>query len=207
MVDAQLVGRGIKDTRVLEAFRKVPRHLFVRESIQRDSYGDFPLPIGCGQTISQPYMVALMTECLNLKGNEKVLEVGTGSGYQAAILAELSKEVYSAERHKELADNAGNILDQLGYTNIHIYNIDGTQGFKGNAPYDRIIVTAGAPHAPKPLKEQLAEGGILVIPIGDRFSQVLTIVKRIGNTFTEKVECGCMFVPLVGKYGWEEKES
>lgn len=206
MVDIQLASRDIVDGRVLEVFRKIPRHLFVKESLWQDAYGDFPLPIGCGQTISQPYMVALMTQCLELKGEEKVLEIGTGSGYQTAILAELSKEVYSVERYEELTSNAKNILDQLGYTNIHIKTEDGTLGWEEFSPYDGIIVTAGAPDVPKTLKDQLKDGGRLVIPVGGTYSQVLTVVRRKGDRFTETQICGCVFVPLVGRYGWTGKD-
>lgn len=206
MVDTQLASRDIVDGRVLEVFRKIPRHLFVKESLWQDAYGDFPLPIGCGQTISQPYMVALMTQCLELKGEEKVLEIGTGSGYQTAILAELSKEVYSVERYEELTSNAKNILDQLGYTNIHIKTEDGTLGWEEFSPYDGIIVTAGAPDVPKTLKDQLKDGGRLVIPVGGTYSQVLTVVRRKGDRFTETQICGCVFVPLVGRYGWTGKD-
>lgn len=206
MVETQLASRDIRDQRVLDVFRKVPRHLFVRESLRSSAYGDFPLPIGCGQTISQPYMVALMTQYLELKGDEKVLEIGTGSGYQTAILAELAKEVYSIERYEELAVNAQNVLDQLGYTNIHIKTGDGTLGWEEFSPYDGIIVTAGAPDIPKTLKEQLSDGGRLVIPVGGTFSQVLTVVKKTGDKYTQTEICGCIFVPLVGKYGWAGKD-
>lgn len=205
MVEAQLAVRGIIDKRVLDAFRKVPRHIFIKETLQNDAYNDFPLPIGCGQTISQPYMVALMTQCMELKGTERVLEIGTGSGYQTAILAELAKDVYSIEKHDELAVNARRALGGLGYTNIHINVGDGTLGWSEFSPYDAIIVTAGAPRVPKPLKEQLAEGGRLVIPVGDSYSQVLTVIKKEKGTFKEEQICGCVFVPLVGKYGWTEK--
>lgn len=206
MVETQLASRDIVDTRVLEVFRKVPRHLFIKESLWQDAYNDFPLPIGCGQTISQPYMVALMTQCLELKAEENVLEIGTGSGYQTAILAELSKEVYSVERYEELASNAKNILDQLGYTNIHIKTGDGTLGWEEFSPYDGIIVTAGAPDVPKILKDQLKDGGRLVIPVGGTYSQVLTVVRRKGDRFTETQICGCVFVPLIGRYGWTGKD-
>lgn len=205
MVEAQLISRDIVDERVSEAFRKVPRHMFVKESLQQDAYNDYPLPIGCGQTISQPYMVALMTQCLELKETDKVLEIGTGSGYQSAIIGELAKEVYSVERYEELAVNAKNVLDQLGYTNIHIKTGDGTLGWEEFAPYDGIVVTAGAPDVPKTLKEQLRDGGRLVIPVGGAYSQILKVVKRSKNKFTENEVCGCVFVPLVGKYGWDER--
>lgn len=205
MVDTQLTSRDIVDRRVLDVFGKVPRHMFVKESLWQDAYGDFPLPIGSGQTISQPYMVALMTQCLELKGPEKVLEIGTGSGYQSAVLAELSSEVYSVERYEELARQAENILDQLGYTNVHIKTGDGTLGWEEFSPFDGIIVTAGAPEVPKTLKGQLADGGRLVIPVGETYSQVLKVVKRVGREYVERQICGCMFVPLVGRYGWPGK--
>lgn len=205
MVETQLIARDITDERVLEVFRKVPRHLFVKESFQNEAYGDFPVPIGEGQTISQPYMVALMTQCLELKGGERVLEVGTGSGYQSAILAELAKEVYTVERYEGLAKIAEDSLYHLGYTNIKIKVGDGTEGWEEFAPYDGIVVTAGAPDIPKPLKNQLAEGGRLVIPVGSSYSQILTVVKKENGKFTEKQVCGCVFVPLIGRYGWPEK--
>lgn len=205
MVEIQLVARDIKDARVLSVFRKIPRHLFVKESFQNDAYGDFPIPIGDGQTISQPYMVALMTQCLELTGNERILEIGTGSGYQAAVLAELAKEVYSIERYEGLARNAQNTLDQLGYTNIKIKIGDGTEGWTEFAPYNGIIVTAGSPDIPRALKDQLADRGKIVIPVGNLHSQILTVIERVGNKFLEKEVCGCVFVPLVGKYGWPEK--
>ena len=205
MVDIQLAGRDIVDRRVLEVFRKVPRHMFVREALQQDAYGDFPLPTARGQTISQPYIVALMTQSLGLAGGEKVLEIGTGSGYQTAILAELAEEVYSIERDSELAAGARQVLEELGYTNIRIKAGDGTLGWEEFGPYDGIIVTAGAPRVPPPLKKQLADGGRLVIPVADRYSQVLKIVHRSGKRFTATSGCSCVFVPLVGKYGWPEK--
>lgn len=205
MVWEQLVGRGdITDKRVLNAFLKVPRHKFVPAAEQKIAYGDFPLPIGSGQTISQPYMVALMTQCLELKPNEKVLEIGTGSGYQAAILSELSKEVYSVERIAELSEAAQKVLSELGYANIHFKIDDGTLGWKENAAFDAIIVTAGAPKAPEPLLEQLADGGRLVIPIGGSFSQILTVFEKQAGKIKSAEVCGCMFVPLVGKEGWRD---
>ena len=204
MVETQLIPRGIKDPRVLAAFGKVPRHLFVPEDLQALSYDDHPLPIGSGQTISQPYMVALMSELLGLKGNEKVLEIGTGSGYQTAILAELAAKVYSVEKVPELALAAKNALLNIGYTNVEVREGDGTLGWQEYAPYDGIIVTAGAPSIPSPLVGQLADNGKLVIPVGSNFSQMLKVVSRQGGRITESDECPCVFVPLVGKYGWSE---
>ncbi len=207
MVHTQLIPRGIRDERVLAAMRKVPRHLFVSESSRHRAYDDMALSIGEGQTISQPYMVAVMTELLELKGDEKVLEIGTGSGYQAAILAELSKQVFSIERIPALAARAEERLRALGYDAVRIKVSDGTLGWIDEAPFDRIIVTAGAPKVPDPLKEQLAEDGILVAPVGDRFSQqLLRIVKKDG-TFREEFHTLCVFVPLIGEHGWKSAEE
>jgi len=204
MAAGQLIPRGITDGRVLEAFRSVPRHEFIPKELAVEAYADYPLPIGEGQTISQPYMVALMTEALKLKGAERVLEIGTGSGYQAAILAELAKEVYSVERFEILAESARETLGRLGYKNINVKTGDGTLGWAEHAPYDGIIVTAAAPNVPDSLIKQLNENGRLVIPVGSRFSQALTIAeKKKGNiNFTEAG--GCVFVPLIGKEGWKE---
>lgn len=204
MVEEQLVPRGIFDERVLGAFRKVPRHAFIPDKSLENAYGDFPLPIGEGQTISQPYMVALMTQYLDLKGDEKVIEIGTGSGYQTSILAELAKEVYSVERFDVLAKRAQSVLTSLGYGNIKIKAGDGTEGWDEFAPYNAILVTAGAPSVPQPLVDQLAEGGRLVIPVGGGFSQTLTLVRRQDNKVTQEDICGCVFVPLVGRYGWNK---
>jgi protein-L-isoaspartate(D-aspartate) O-methyltransferase len=203
MVAEQLIVRGIRDKRVLDAMRKVPRHLFVEEALRSRAYGDYPLPIGEKQTISQPYMVALMTESLNLKGNEKVLEIGTGSGYQAAVLAELCEKVYSVERLKSLAVKARKQLDQLGYMNVAIKIFDGTYGWIEHSPYDAIIVTAGAPEIPKALIDQLSVGGRMVIPIGDEFSQTLIKVEKGKDGITTTNICGCVFVKLIGEYGWK----
>lgn len=204
MVEEQLVGRGIRDRRVLDAMGKVPRHLFVEEALRSRAYGDYPLPIGEKQTISQPYMVALMTESLELKGNEKVLEIGTGSGYQSAVLAELCEKVYSVERIKSLAVKARDRLDSLGYLNVAIKIFDGTYGWIEHAPYDAIIVTAGAPDIPKSLIDQLAVGGRMVIPIGDEFSQTLVKLEKSRDGITTTNICGCVFVKLVGNHGWKE---
>lgn len=203
MVERQLISRGIHAPAVLDAMRSVPRHLFVEETFQGNAYEDHPLPIGEDQTISQPYMVALMTELLDLTTDSTVLEIGTGSGYQTAILAELAKQVYTVERFAPLVEEAQNFFQQLNYDNIQVLNGDGTLGWSEHAPYDRIIVTAGAPAVPEALIEQLAENGKLVLPVGDRFSQVLQILtKQEGRLHTEN-SCHCVFVKLIGKDGWE----
>ena len=204
MVDEQLIPREISDKRVLEVFRKVARHEFVPEDLRDNAYEDRPLPIDGGQTISQPYMVALMTQCLGLKGHEKILEVGTGSGYQAAILANLAKEVYSVERVKSLAKSAESVLKNAGFTNVTTKLDDGTLGWKEHAPYDGIIVTAAAPKVPDAYIEQLKIGGKLVIPLGTMFSQVLTVIEKKTDTPSVNEVCGCVFVPLVGKDGWKK---
>ncbi len=203
MEERQLVSRGIHAPAVLEAMRNVPRHLFVKEAFQKSAYEDHPLPIGEGQTISQPYMVALMTELLDLTKDSAVLEIGTGSGYQTAILATLARQVYTVERFAPLVEEAQKIFQQLHYDNIQVLIGDGTLGWSEHAPYDRIIVTAGAPAVPEALIAQLAENGKLVLPVGDRFSQVLQILtKREGRLHTEN-SCRCVFVKLIGKDGWE----
>lgn len=204
MVDEHIIRRGIVDERVIEAMLKVPRELFVEEAFREKAYGDHPLPIGCGQTISQPYMVALMTQYLKLAGTERVLEIGTGSGYQAAVLAELAQKVYTIERVKNLFEKAQKILsEKLRYKNIVTVFGDGTLGLANFAPFDRIIVTAAAPEIPKILTDQLADNGILIVPKGDKFFQILTIVtKRNGDLLTQDAG-GCVFVPLIGKYGWK----
>jgi len=206
MVSTQLIPRGISDERVLGAFRKVPRHEFVPQKSLADAYADYPLPIGEGQTISQPFMVALMTECLALKGTEKVLEVGTGSGYQAAILAELSSKIYSIERIGAIAKTAKAILLNLGY-NCEIATGDGTLGWPKHAPFDGIIVTAGSPSIPRSLVDQLSNNGRLVIPVGNEFSQVLTVVKKMDGKIQKNEICGCVFVPLIGKEGWSKNTN
>ena len=204
MVKSQLARRGIKDKRVLEAMRQVPRHLFIPESMRSLAYCDGPLPIGHGQTISQPYIVALMTEILELAGQETVLEVGTGSGYQAAILSHLARQVYSVERHAVLAQQAEKILAQLGYDNIVVRVGNGTLGWPEHSPYEAIIITAAAPDVPRPLTDQLADGGRLVAPVGSQWSQVLVKVRRQGDLLIRERLTAVAFVPLVGKYGWEE---
>ncbi len=204
MVETQIKARGVKDTRVLEAMLKVPRHLFVEEALRDQAYGDFPLPIGEGQTISQPYIVAIMTEALKLKGNERVLEVGTGSGYQTAILAELALWVYTIEKYSSLLKRAKNILIKLGYKNISFKLGDGSLGWKEVAPFDAIIVTAAAPKIPQPLIDQLLEDGRIVIPVGDEYSQVLVKgIKKDGKLHTQTLEA-VRFVKLVGAYGFKE---
>jgi len=205
MVDEQIASRGIKDVLVLHAMNKVPRHRFVEEALQGQAYNDYPLPIGEKQTISQPYMVALMTEALELKGDERVLEIGTGSGYQAAILAELAEWVYSVERIRSLANRARKLFDELDIYNVEIKVSDGTQGWKEKAPFQAITVTAGAPEIPHPLLDQLDLGGRLVVPIGDAFSQTLVRVIRTNEGFKREDMGGCHFVKLIGEYGWQEE--
>ena len=194
----------IKDERVIDAMNRVPRELFVPPTSRHLAYEDIPLPIEMGQTISQPFIVALMTEALELKGTERVLEVGTGSGYQAAILAELAYWVISVERHPRLIEAARQILDRLGYNNIEIHLADENLGWRAAAPYDRIIVTAGAPRVPQELLDQLVDGGRLVIPVGSRYEQqLLKITKQGGRTTTQDLG-GCRFVPLIAEGAWEE---
>ena len=203
MVEEQLVRRGVTDERVLAAMRRVPRHRFVEEALRDRAYGDHPLPIGENQTISQPYIVAAMTQLLQLTGSEKVLEVGTGSGYQTAVLAELARRVCSVERLPALATQARRTLEDLGYTNAVVKTADGTYGWSDEAPFDRILVTAGAPTVPGPLFQQLAEGGRLVVPVGEAQAQVLHVVEKVDGRMRTSTDCGCVFVKLVGKYGWE----
>ena len=203
MVSSQLIPRGIKDESVLRVMRKVPRHLFMPEAVRDSAYDDMAMAVGEGQTISQPYMVAIMTELLELNGTEKVLEIGTGSGYQAAILAELSAEVYTIERIEPLATRAREILKGLGYVNLHIVVGDGTVGLEDQAPFDRIIVTAAAPAVPQLLVNQLNEGGIIVAPVGERFSQILLKGRKVNGRLIEELSTPCAFVPLIGEYGWK----
>lgn len=207
MINAQLIARGISDEKVLNAFKKIPRHEFVPEENKPDAYEDCPLPIGKGQTISQPYMAALMTELLKLKDDSRVLEIGTGSGYQTAILCDIAAEVYSIERIPYLAERAGKILNGLGYKNFKINTGDGSTGWAEHSPYDGILVTAGAPKIPESLVAQLKESGRLVVPVGNSFSQVLTLVEKKGRSFNTEQVCGCVFVPLIGKDGWRDQEE
>ncbi|MBI5181243.1 MAG: protein-L-isoaspartate(D-aspartate) O-methyltransferase [Nitrospirae bacterium] len=204
MVDDQLIPRGISEPRVLSAMRKVPRHLFVEEALQDRAYGDYALPIGEKQTISQPFMVALMTEALELSGSEIVLEIGTGSGYQAAILAELSRQVYSIERIPSLALRAKKVIEDLGYKNVDIKIYDGTLGWEEKSPFDGIIVTASAPDIPKSLTDQLKLGGRLMIPVGTRHFQTLIKVVKKKDGLVKMALTECVFVPLIGAYGWGE---
>ena len=204
MVQEQIAGRGISDSRIIAAMRKIPRHLFVDPGIVNRAYDDGALPIGDKQTLSQPYMAARMTEALSLVDDEKVLEVGTGSGYQTALLAELCFNVFSVEKLRALSRKARALLDGLEYHNIALHVGDGTIGWSEHAPYNAIIVTAGAPKAPKPLLDQLVVGGRLVIPIGDEQGQTLVRLTRTRSSFKEERLGECKFVKLVGKYGWRE---
>jgi protein-L-isoaspartate(D-aspartate) O-methyltransferase len=204
MVWHQIEKRGIKDPDVLAAFRKVPRHLFVSEALRDQAYGDYPLPIGEQQTISQPYIVAEMTQALELHKDDRVLEIGTGSGYQAAILAEIVYRVFTIERIRSLYIQARKLLDQLHYHNIVMRCSDGTAGWKAESPFDAIIVTAGAPNIPDKLLEQLAEGGRMVVPVGNQHSQdLIKVVKDKKGTHQVNLG-GCRFVKLIGEQGWKE---
>ena len=203
MVAEQIAYRGLRERRLLEAFKKVPRHLFVSPEQHSMAYADGPLPIGQGQTISQPYIVALMTDLLALKGDETVLEVGTGSGYQAAILAHMVKQVHSIERHAELAESAERILAQLGLTNVQVHVGDGSAGLPEYAPYQGIVVTAAAPKVPQPLLDQLAEQGRLVLPVGGLGGQYLECWIRRGAGYEHENIAPVAFVPLRGKHGWK----
>ncbi len=203
MVEEQITSRGIKEARLIAAMKKIPRHLFVEEALQSQVYTDHPLPIGEKQTISQPYMVALMTEALLLTGKERVLEIGTGSGYQTAILAELSEKVFSIERIRPLAIRARKLLYELGYFNVEIKIFDGTLGWGGESPFDAILVTAGSPDIPQPLIDQLAPGGRLVIPVGDALIQELYRLTKTEAGVKKEDLGGCRFVKLIGEYGWK----
>lgn len=204
MVSEQLEARGIQEERLLEAMRRAPRHRFVEPKHLAAAYDDRPLPIGLGQTISQPYMVALMTQELDPPPGGRVLEIGTGSGYQAAVLAALCREVDTVERHTELAQRAAGLFAELGIKNVQVHCGDGTLGWPPQAPYDRIIVTAGAPLVPEALGRQLAEGGRLICPVGPRERQVLVRLERRGDRLEREESTGCVFVPLIGQEGWPE---
>lgn len=205
MVEDQLVRRHVRARNVLDAMRKIPRHLFVPEDHQHLAYVDAPLPIGSGQTISQPYIVALMTELLELDSNANVLEIGTGSGYQAAVLSQLAKKVFSVERIPELAKRAQRVINRLGIKNVIIVTGDGTQGLAADGPYNGIMVTAAAPKVPKPLESQLAPGGRLVLPVGSRMGQILEVWRRRGDELVCEKMTPVAFVPLIGKDGWPEE--
>jgi protein-L-isoaspartate(D-aspartate) O-methyltransferase len=206
MIERHLKARGIKDPAVLHAMREVPREAFVPESMATSAYEDAPLPIGQGQTISQPYIVAVMTELLEPSEDDRVLEIGTGSGYAAAVLSRIVVEVYTVERYRDLAETAKARFRRLGYGNIQVLHSDGTLGWPENGPYDAIVVTAGAPEVPQPLKDQLAVGGRLVIPIGSSRTQELMQIRRTAqDTYKEKYLFGVRFVPLVGTAGWKLK--
>jgi len=204
MVKNQLASRNIADERVLQVMGKIPRNLFISEALAGEAYNDHPVPIGEKQTISQPYIVALMTEALELQGKENTLEIGTGSGYQTAILAELSSRVYTIERIKSLLVGARKLLAQLGYSNILFKAFDGTLGWKEYAPFDAIMVTAGAPSLPEPLIDQLADNGRMVIPVGDRYTQELIKVTKKGENLEQESLGGCRFVNLIGIHGWKD---
>ena len=199
----KLMDKGIRDERVLEAFRKVPRHLFVDSAMYRQAYEDNALPIGLGQTISQPYIVGLMTQLLELEQDMKILEIGTGSGFQTAILAQFSRRVYTIERHRELGERSRVRLRDMGYANVTFRIGDGTNGWPQGAPFDRIIVTAGAPVTPDTLSAQLAEGGIMVIPTGSRDEQDLMVYKKTAGGLHWHSAGRVVFVPLIGQHGWQ----
>ncbi len=203
MVEEQVVARGVKDRRVIKAMRKVPRHLFVEEALQSQAYGDRPLPIGDKQTISQPYMVALMTEALALTGREMVLEIGTGSGYQTAVLAECAAKVFSIERIRSLAIRARKLLLELRYSNVEVKFSDGTVGWVEESPFDAIMVTAGAPEIPQPLIDQLKVSGRMSIPVGDSYAQDLIRITKTEDGIKKEDFGGCRFVKLIGKHGWK----
>ncbi len=204
MIEKQVRRRGVTDPAVLAAMQAVPRHEFVAEEIRSNAYADAPLPIGGGQTISQPYIVAAMTAALHLRASDKVLEIGTGCGYQAAVLACLAKDVFTIERRPELASGACARLARLGYSNAHVHCGDGTLGLPEFAPFDAILVAAAAPAIPRPLLAQLAEGGRMILPLGGVEHQELQLIEKHGDAFPTKMLEGCRFVPLVGYHGWQE---
>ena len=202
MVTEQIEVRGVRDPRVLQVLRTLPRHRFIPGEDRPDAYDDRPVAIGCGQTISQPYMVAIMTEWLAVGPDDRILEIGTGSGYQTAVLARLADQVVTVERHPDLSASARKLLGSIGLDNIEFAVGDGSMGWPGRAPYDGILVTAGAPHVPPALLAQLADGGRLVAPVGGREEQRLVRIIRQGDQFSEEAGIGCRFVPLVGTEGW-----
>jgi len=204
MIEKQLRRRGIQDAAVLAAMAAVPRHEFVSEDVRAHAYDDLPLPIGSGQTISQPYIVAAMTTALHLQPGDRVLEIGTGCGYHAAVLSRLAKEVFTIERRPELASSASARLVRLGYSNAHVHCGDGTLGLPEFAPFDAILVAAAAPAVPKTLLAQLAEGGRIILPVGGAEHQELQLIEKHGDTFPTKMLEGCRFVPLLGYHGWQE---
>lgn len=204
MVETQLRRRGLTDAAVLAAMDVVPRHEFVPPEFRSRAYDDVPLPIGEAQTISQPYIVAAMSAALRLAGSERVLEIGTGCGYQAAILARVAKQVFTIEYHPALAASAAARLDRLGYSNVHVHCGDGTRGLPDFAPFDAILVAAAAPSVPAPLLPQLPEGGRIIIPVGDVENQELQLIERMGNSVRTTILEPCRFVPLLGAYGWKE---
>jgi protein-L-isoaspartate(D-aspartate) O-methyltransferase len=206
MLRSQIEGRGIRNSRLLEAMYRVPRHLFVPPEFREKAYFDGPLPIGMGQTISQPYMVAAMTDLLNLKGNEMVLEIGTGSGYQAAVLSRMAREVHTIERHPDLAKQSTGVLEALGYSNVFVHVGDGTLGWPPSAPYQGILVTAAAPRPPDPLIAQLDEDGLLVIPVGGQEGQDLQRWKKVAGSVYRESLFPVAFVPLRGSHGWLDEE-
>lgn len=203
MVNEQLITRGIKDQRLITAMGNISRHLFVPEALRRRAYGDHPLPIGEGQTISQPYITALMVEALELRGTEKILEIGTGSGYQTAVLAELAEKVYSIERIKTLALKARELVERLEYINILIWIADGSYGWSEKAPFDRIIVSAASPTIPEPLLGQLSDKGIMIVPLGTETSQTLVKVIKEGDRKRVITLSPCFFVKMIGHHGWK----
>ena len=205
MVEEQLLERGIKDLALMEVMSRVPRHLFVDSSLQQRAYGDCPLPIGENQTISQPYIVASMTEALQLKGEERVLEIGTGSGYQTAILAEMASQVFTIERIRPIVQKTKVLLNSLGYASIVFKVFDGTYGWRDQSPFDAILISAATPNIPTALIEQLADKGRLVAPVGSRESQKLTVLNKVGNRLVSREKESCKFVPLIGKFAWPEE--
>ena len=204
MVESQIIARGVTDPSVIKAMRKIPRHLFVSEALVESAYGDHPLPIGEGQTISQPYIIAEMTQALELKGDERILEIGTGSGYQAAVLAEIVDRVYTIERNNTLFLNTKKLFDKLKYHNIVTKYSDGTLGWSQQSPFDAIIVTAGGRKIPEPLIKQISPGGKLIMPVGNNFTQELIVIEKTKTGVISKNLGGCRFVKLIGRHGWED---